>query len=33
MSYNGLLGPGQTTEFGFQATGVGTGVTPSCTAI
>jgi cellulase/cellobiase CelA1 len=30
MSYNGALGAGQATEFGFQGNGVGTGVTVSC---
>ncbi len=29
---HGSLAPGQTTEFGYQGTGTGTGVTPSCTA-
>ncbi|ROT34082.1 endo-1,4-beta-xylanase [Micromonospora sp. HM5-17] len=32
MSYNGRLGAGQSTEFGFQGNGVGTGMTPSCSA-
>ncbi|ROT28217.1 GDSL-type esterase/lipase family protein [Micromonospora sp. HM5-17] len=32
VSYNGRLAPGQSTEFGFQATGNGTGLTPGCTA-
>lgn len=30
-SYNGQLGAGQATSFGFQANGSGTGVTASCT--
>jgi endoglucanase len=32
MAYNGKLGAGQSTEFGFQGTGAGTGATVSCTA-
>ncbi|MET7401002.1 cellulose binding domain-containing protein [Dactylosporangium sp. NPDC005572] len=32
VAYNGTLAAGQTTEFGFQGTGTGTGLTPSCTA-
>ncbi|MEV4754438.1 PHB depolymerase family esterase [Micromonospora sp. NPDC049559] len=32
VSYNGRLGPGQATEFGFQGTGTGSGMTPTCTA-
>jgi len=32
MSYNGSLNAGQTTEFGFQGTGTGTGMTPTCSA-
>ncbi|MEU8301424.1 endo-1,4-beta-xylanase [Micromonospora sp. NPDC048909] len=32
VSYNGRLTAGQTTEFGFQANGTGTGLTPTCTA-
>jgi cellulase/cellobiase CelA1 len=32
VSYNGRVGAGQTTEFGFQGTGTGTGMTPTCTA-
>jgi len=33
VSYNGRLGPGQTTEFGFQGVGTGTGMTTSsCSA-
>jgi endo-1,4-beta-xylanase len=31
-SYNGRLGTGQSTEFGFQGTGSATGITPTCTA-
>jgi endo-1,4-beta-xylanase len=31
-TYNGAIAPGQSTEFGYQGTGTGTGVTPSCTA-
>ncbi len=31
-AYNGSIAPGQSTEFGYQGTGTGTGVTPSCTA-
>jgi len=33
VSYNGRLGPGQTTDFGFQGVGTGTGTTiSSCSA-
>ena len=32
VSYNGRLTAGQVTEFGFQGTGTGTGMTPTCTA-
>jgi endo-1,4-beta-xylanase len=32
VSYNGRVGAGQSTEFGFQGTGTATGVTPTCTA-
>jgi cellulase/cellobiase CelA1 len=32
QSYNGRLNAGQTTEFGFQGTGNGTGTTVSCAA-
>lgn len=32
VSYNGSLAPGQSTEFGFQGTGTGTGMTPTCAA-
>jgi endo-1,4-beta-xylanase len=31
VAYNGSLGAGQSTEFGYQGTGTGTGVTPVCT--
>ncbi|MFC4852374.1 endo-1,4-beta-xylanase [Actinophytocola glycyrrhizae] len=31
-AHNGSIAPGQSTEFGYQGTGTGTGVTPSCTA-
>ena len=31
-SYNGRLGAGQVTEFGFQGSGNGAGMTPTCTA-
>jgi hypothetical protein len=30
VAYNGKLGAGQATEFGFQATGTGAGMTPTC---
>lgn len=30
-AHNGSIAPGQSTEFGYQGTGTGTGVTPSCT--
>lgn len=33
VSYNGQIGPGQTTEFGFQGVGSGSGLTPTCTAL
>jgi acetylxylan esterase len=33
MPYNGRLTAGQSTEFGFQANGSGTGVTTTCTAL
>ncbi|WP_414636151.1 cellulose binding domain-containing protein [Actinophytocola sp.] len=29
-SFNGDLAAGQSTEFGFQGTGTGTGMTPTC---
>ncbi len=32
VSYNGRLGAGQATEFGFQGTGSAAGLTPTCTA-
>ncbi|MFI9643603.1 PHB depolymerase family esterase [Micromonospora sp. NPDC051925] len=32
VDYNGQLGAGQVTEFGFQGTGSASGVTPTCTA-
>ncbi|MBW4701678.1 MULTISPECIES: PHB depolymerase family esterase [unclassified Micromonospora] len=32
VDYNGALGAGQSTEFGFQGTGSAAGVTPTCTA-
>ena len=32
MDYNGRLGAGQVTEFGFQSSGTGSGLTPSCAA-
>ncbi|MFF0154967.1 cellulose binding domain-containing protein, partial [Micromonospora sp. NPDC005203] len=32
VNYNGRLGAGQVTEFGFQGTGSGAGLTPTCTA-
>ncbi|MFC6094895.1 cellulose binding domain-containing protein, partial [Saccharothrix lopnurensis] len=32
VSFNGNLGAGQATEFGFQGTGSATGLTPTCTA-
>ena len=30
--FNGSIAAGQSTEFGFQATGTGTGMTPTCAA-
>ncbi|MEU4743286.1 glycosyl hydrolase 115 family protein, partial [Actinosynnema sp. NPDC023658] len=30
VSYNGRIAAGQSAEFGFQGTGVGTGMTPTC---
>ena len=30
MNYNGQLGPGQTTEFGFQANGTASGLSATC---
>ena len=32
VGHNGAVGAGQSTEFGFQGTGTGTGMTPTCTA-
>ncbi|BCJ70191.1 endo-1,4-beta-xylanase [Polymorphospora rubra] len=32
VAYNGRVAPGQSTEFGFQGTGSGTGLNPTCTA-
>ena len=32
VSYNGSIAAGQSTEFGFQGTGTGTGMTPTCSA-
>ena len=32
VSYNGSIAAGQATEFGFQATGTGAGMTPTCSA-
>jgi cellulase/cellobiase CelA1 len=32
VSYNGSVAAGQSTEFGFQGTGTGTGMTPTCSA-
>ncbi|GFJ76170.1 hypothetical protein Phou_003500 [Phytohabitans houttuyneae] len=32
VSYNGRIAAGQSTEFGFQGNGSGTGMTPTCTA-
>jgi endo-1,4-beta-xylanase len=32
VSYNGRLNAGQVTEFGFQGTGSGSGMTPTCAA-
>ncbi|GAA4719611.1 endo-1,4-beta-xylanase [Phytohabitans rumicis] len=32
VDYNGRVAAGQSTEFGFQSSGTGTGLTPSCTA-
>ncbi|MBB4905526.1 endo-1,4-beta-xylanase [Actinophytocola algeriensis] len=31
-AHNGSIAPGQYAEFGYQGTGTGTGVTPTCTA-
>ncbi|TDV57347.1 cellulose binding domain-containing protein [Actinophytocola oryzae] len=32
VGFNGAVGAGQSVEFGFQGTGTGTGMTPSCAA-
>jgi endo-1,4-beta-xylanase len=32
IAHNGSIAPGQSREFGYQGTGTGTGVTPTCTA-
>jgi cellulase/cellobiase CelA1 len=32
VGFNGSVAPGQSTEFGFQATGTGAGMTPTCAA-
>jgi endo-1,4-beta-xylanase len=32
IAHNGSIAPGQWKEFGYQGTGTGTGVTPTCTA-
>jgi Cellulose binding domain len=32
VAYNGSLGAGASTEFGFQSTGTGTGLSPTCSA-
>ncbi|MEJ3745985.1 endo-1,4-beta-xylanase [Actinomycetes bacterium KLBMP 9797] len=32
VAYNGNVAAGQSTEFGFQSSGTGTGMTPSCSA-
>ncbi|MFY1694210.1 MULTISPECIES: endo-1,4-beta-xylanase [unclassified Solwaraspora] len=32
VSYNGRIGAGQSTEFGFQGTGSGSGMTPTCSS-
>jgi endo-1,4-beta-xylanase len=32
VSYNGFIAAGQSTEFGFQGTGTGTGMIPTCSA-
>jgi endo-1,4-beta-xylanase len=33
VSYNGKLSAGQSAQFGFQGTGSGAGLTPTCTAV
>jgi hypothetical protein len=32
MSYNGSIGAGQSIQFGYQGTGTGGGMTPTCSA-
>jgi cellulase/cellobiase CelA1 len=32
VNYNGSIAAGQSTEFGFQSTGTGAGMTPLCSA-
>ena len=32
VAYNGSIAPGQSTEFGYQGTGTGAGMTPTCAA-
>jgi hypothetical protein len=32
VSWNGSVAAGQSTEFGFQGSGTGTGMTTNCTA-
>ena len=32
VAYNGRIGAGQSTEFGFQATGAAGSLTPTCTS-
>ncbi|MET7671551.1 glucuronyl esterase domain-containing protein [Micromonospora luteifusca] len=32
VAYNGSIGPGQSTEFGYQGTGTGAGTNPTCSA-
>ncbi|HWO62704.1 MAG TPA: cellulose binding domain-containing protein, partial [Umezawaea sp.] len=32
VAYNGSVGAGQSTEFGFQGTGSGDGLSPTCAA-
>jgi hypothetical protein len=32
VGFNGSIAPGQSIEFGFQATGTGAGMTPRCAA-
>jgi Cellulose binding domain len=32
VTYNGAIAAGQSTDFGYQGTGTGTGMTPACTA-